>query len=179
MKTETNFLFNRKDTAAAFGVSTQAIGVWNIEPVQSLGKTGNRIYYDIREVIQERLKQARNSSGAGGDLSQQQLRLARNKAEKSEIELQVIKGELLPLNEIVGHWENLFLAFRAKILAIPNKAAHVALNATSLEDVETSLELFLLEALEELSGDGMPDEYKQSRQAIAVSANAAAKTNGQ
>lgn len=177
---QTKFYFNRKETGEAFNVSTQTIGLWELDPapVPPSMAVGNRTYYDIREVIQLRLQKALGAANGGGDIAHANLRLARSKADKADLEFAKLKGELIPRDDIIKHWENLFLAFRAKILAIPQKAAHVALNATSLADVEDHIETFLIEALEELAGDGMPDEYKTSGQEIETGTEATSETNG-
>jgi len=177
MKSETDFLFNRKDTAEVMGVSTQAIGLWNMEQQKKKGATGNRVYYDIREVVQLRLKEAANRSGNAPDIQREKSRLTKLQADKADLEYKKMKGELISTDTVTEHWENLFVAFRSKILAIPTRAAAVALNATSIPDVEEKLEAFLLEALEELSGDGMPDEYKQHRQESAPSTETTSETN--
>jgi len=173
MKSETDFLFNRKDTAEVMGVSTQAIGLWNMEQQKKKGATGNRVYYDIREVVRLRLKEAANRSGNAPDIQRDKSRLVKIQADKADLEYKKMKGELIHADTVTEHWETLFLAFRSKILAIPTRAATVALNATSIPDVEEKLEAFLIEALEELSGDGMPDEYKHVRQESAASPQAA------
>ena len=159
-----DFLLNRKETAEALGVSTQALGGWNIEPVHKPGNNTTRLYYDIREVIQFRLKRDIEAGNVGQSLPHERTRLARAQAETAEVNLKKMKGLLIPADTVTKHWENMFLAFRAKILGIPPRAAMVAINATSVEDVEDSMETFLVEALEELAGDGMPDEYKTVRQ---------------
>jgi len=100
----------------------------------------------------------------GQSLHQERTKLARLQAEKEDINLKRLKGELVPADAVVEHWETMLLAFRAKIMGISPRAAMVALNATTLQDIEDSLDDFLREALHELAGDGMPDEYKTVRQ---------------
>lgn len=163
----------------AMGVSTQALQTWDLVNVKKQGAQGSRVYYDIREVIQLRLKRDVDKGTAAQSLPQQRTRLAKNQADKAELEVKKLKGELIPAEDIEKHWENMFLAFRAKILAIPQKAAMVALNATSIEDVEESLSLFLVEALQELAGDGMPDEYKADRQESTFNSKATTETDGE
>lgn len=167
-----DFLLNRQDTAAAMGVSTQAIGTWDLKPAEKEDNTSSRVYYDIREVIQYRLNRDLDSGKSTQSLQIERANVAKLQGQKLSLEVKKIKGDLVPADTITEHWENLFLAFRSKILAIPSKAAMVALNATSIEDVEEHLEVFLIEALEELSGDGMPDEYKRSRQESQTSSEA-------
>ena len=179
MKTETDFLFNRKDTAAAMGVSTQAIGTWELEHVKKEGATGNRVYYDIRDVIQYRLKRDVETGKVLQSLPHERTRLARLQADKEEIKVKRLRGELIPADAVIKHWEDMFLAFRAKILGIPPRAAMVAINATSIEDVEESMEKFLREALHELAGDGMPDEYKAMRQDSPQGTETTDTVNGQ
>jgi len=179
MKHETDFLFNRKDLAAAFSVSTQAVGAWDLNPVRKPGASGNRTYYDIREVIKYRIDKALDVGGNIPDIQKQKSRLAKSSADMKDLELAKMKGEMIPADDVTKHWQNLFLAFRAKILAIPQRAAMVALAASSIPEVEESLSQFLNEALIELSGDGMPDEYKAMRQESPINTEAASTTNSE
>lgn len=177
MKHETDFLFNRKDTAAVFSVSTQALGAWDLTPVKKPGATGNRIYYDIRDVVKMRLEKALDVGGNIPDIQREKARLAKTTASMKELEYKKMKGELIPVEDVTKHWEMLFLAFRAKILNIPQRAAQVALAASSIPEIEDSLTQFLNEALIELSGDGMPDEYKDVRQESQTSSKATTTSN--
>ena len=158
MKQEADFLFNRKDTAAAFGVSTQSIGLWDLPQHKKEGAVGNRVYYDIREVIQYKMKHVINSGKSAPDAAREKNRLIKLQADKAQHELDKAEGKVVDVDIVKEHWEGVFLSFRAKILGIPQRAATVALNAASIPEVEEELEKFLLEALNELSGDGMPDE---------------------
>jgi len=174
MSKEFDFMLSKKDTASVLGITGQALSFWKVKTI----KRGTRLFYDVRECVKYMQERDMEDNDGKGSLPKQRTRLVTLQADKQALEVKKLKGELVPAKDIIEHWSNLLGAFRAKVLAIPPKAAQVALDATSLEDVEDHLEYFLIEALEELSGDGMPDEYKQVRQTSKADTKAANKDDG-
>jgi len=173
MSKEFDFMLSKRDTAEVLGITGQALTFWKVKSI----KRGTRLFYDIRECVAYMKERDMEDNDGKGSLPKQRTRLVTLQADKQALEVKKLKGELVPAEDIIEHWGKLLGAFRAKVLAIPPKAAQVALDATSLEDVEDHLEYFLIEALEELAGDGMPDEYKRVRQTSKVNTKAAPKSN--
>ena len=62
---------------------------------------------------------------------------------------------------------------RAKMLAIPPKAAAEIVGMESYLEIELLLTTFIHEALDELSTDGIPEEYSERLKAIAAELEAA------
>lgn len=174
MSKEFDFMLSKKDAAEALGITGQALSFWKVESI----KRGSRNFYDIRVLIKYMQERDMEDNNGKGSLPQQRTRLVKLQADKQSLEIKKLQGELVPAKDVIDHWGKLLGAFRAKVLVIPSKAALVALNATSLEDVEDHLEYFLIEALMELSGDGMPDEYKTVRQTSKASIKASSKDDG-
>lgn len=157
----TKFHFNRKDTAMMMGVTVVSFGQWKIE--WDL-KKGNSVYYDIRKVIAFRL--ARDTKPKV-DLTSERARLAKNQADKSEHELSILKGETIPIPEVGLHWQGMIMAMRAKLLSLPSKIAIVALEASSLTEIEEAATDLMYEALDEINKDGIPpkatpDDYRNT-----------------
>ncbi len=67
---------------------------------------------------------------------------------------------------VVMTWQNMIAAARAKILAIPVKLAPVLLGAVDLRDIEDKLRAEIHDALDELTGSGLPPDIEERLHAI-------------
>lgn len=72
-------------------------------------------------------------------------------AEKTELEVQVRKGELVEVDEIGKAVESDYMNLRAKLLAIPSSLAPILEVATTAIEIKNCLEDAINEALSELS----------------------------
>tara|TARA_R100000951_G_scaffold40964_1_gene34695 strand:- start:366 stop:941 length:576 start_codon:yes stop_codon:yes gene_type:complete len=85
------------------------------------------------------------------DYQEERARLTHHQANKTELEEQVLRGELIPSSEIESLLSNIFTAFRAKLLGLPVKASPQLVIMADVVDAENLLRKFIYEALEELS----------------------------
>lgn len=94
-------------------------------------------------------------------------RLAKEKAEKAARENQVARGELIPKQDVVAGVQAALAHARARILAVPSKAAPAVIILDSPAEVKEALTDYLHDALDELSrtrfvsvseGEGGPDD---------------------
>jgi phage terminase Nu1 subunit (DNA packaging protein) len=85
------------------------------------------------------------------DLSKERARLAFWQANKTELESEVLKGELIPADQVWQQWERMVSNFRAKMLSLPTKTGHLLLNIADFEEIEAILKNHVYEALKELS----------------------------
>lgn len=88
-----------------------------------------------------------------GDITTERTRLYRANAEKSELELAVMKGESLPANVVHLVWTKQIGAFRAKMLSLPIKMAAELHGIENKKEIEATAKRFIWEALTELSED--------------------------
>ena len=72
-------------------------------------------------------------------------------AELAEIELAKAKGDLVPAALVITAWEEVLRAMKAKLLAIPSKAAPVLAAEDNPGEVQKLLDTEIEEALNELS----------------------------
>ena len=93
---------------------------------------------------------ARNG-GEGIDLKAEQARKAKEEADKLEMQNALMRGELLPAQEVNAAVQSSFARVRARLLALPNKVAPVVLGLDGLPDIQEKLMVSVREALEELS----------------------------
>jgi len=85
------------------------------------------------------------------DYQAERARLTHHQANKTELEEQVLRGELVPSSAIESLLSNIFTAFRAKLLGLPTKAAPQLVIMADPVEAETLIRAFLYEALDELA----------------------------
>ena len=98
----------------------------------------------------------RRGCGNGGpshDLNpiQEKARLDKLKADKVQIEIDVLKETLIPIERVEQSWSKLVSAFRSKILAMPSKLSPRVCAVKEIKEVEKILKAEVNEALTELS----------------------------
>ena len=74
-----------------------------------------------------------------------------NRADKLEMENAVRRGELVERKDVLIHIQKSFAAVRAKLLAIPTKAAPVVITLGEVNLAQTTLKKFVYDALDELT----------------------------
>ena len=84
-------------------------------------------------------------------LEKQRTRLASAQAEKIELELEVIKGDLIPAEQVRSVVDSMVSAFRSRMLSLPIKAAPVVVTMADALEAEKILRDHVYEALNELS----------------------------
>lgn len=110
-------------------------------------------------------------------LETERTRLASAQAEKTELEVQVIKGNLIPSENVEKAVNGMVSAFRAKMLSLPTKAAPSIVVLADASEAEGLLRDYIYEALTELSNYD-PDQYRtQSDKKGSGSGSATAETD--
>lgn len=84
-------------------------------------------------------------------LESERTRLASAQAEKTELEVEVIKGSLIPSESVEAVVNNMISSFRSKMLSLPTKAAPSVVQMADVAEAEELLRGFVYEALTELS----------------------------
>ena len=88
-------------------------------------------------------------------------RLTKLQADFKEIELAELKGKLIPMELVLEAWMGHVSNARAKLLAMPQKAAAQVVGVDSYVEIEQLLTVLVHESLDELSNDGLPQDYRQ------------------
>lgn len=94
----------------------------------------------------------------GDAIGREKLRLTRAQADKMELELAVARGEVIPATEVETIWSNISAAIKAKMNAIPSRAAQSVIGMEEVRDIEALLKAMVNEALIELA-DSEPEGY--------------------
>jgi phage terminase Nu1 subunit (DNA packaging protein) len=101
-----------------------------------------------------------DESGTVFDYDVERARLTKNQADEKGLQVQQLRGELIPRETVIATWQAYTANTRAKLLSLPTKAAHAAIAATELHEIEEVLKDQVYEALSELESDGIPDGYR-------------------
>lgn len=91
------------------------------------------------------------------DLVEERARLASNQADKVELEVATMRGELIPAEEVVKQWGGMISAARAVLLALPSKVAPKAIASDSIKDIEAFVSEEIHRSLYELETDAFGD----------------------
>jgi phage terminase Nu1 subunit (DNA packaging protein) len=85
------------------------------------------------------------------DLTTERARLANHQADEKELHVKILKGDLVPSEQVLKMLETVIGNARAKLLNLPVRAAQVALAATDIHDIEREIKSLVYEALDELA----------------------------
>ena len=132
--------------------------------------SGSIHYYDTRKLIPLLFEAKKNMEGL--ELDQERARLASAQADRTEIIVQQMKRELIPVDEIEFALNKIFASLRARCLALPSKIAPqlVGLNPQEIEftlkesihELLTELSTFDIEAIINTESAQMPKDHSTS-----------------
>lgn len=148
---------NKAELAKVLKKSTVAIDGWLSRgcPAKSGPQDGKRSYeFDLADVVEWRLEHERAQTKAARvdvDLSEAKRRKAVAEASISEMDEKVRRGDLLERDTVDTAVMAAFSRVRTKLLAIPTKAAPLAVQAPSIAEIEAILRAHVIEALQELA----------------------------
>ena len=121
----------------------------------SRGGRGNLDLDACREAYIRRLReQAAGRMGHEGeslDLATERARLAAAQADAQAMKNATSRGELLPRADVTAAVQMAFARVRARLLAIPSRAAPIVVPMTSAQEVQAKLTDLVHEALAELA----------------------------
>jgi phage terminase Nu1 subunit (DNA packaging protein) len=159
---KTTMSLNRSETAQKLNVSLTTLDNWRRKGCPHT-KTGKQVYFEI-EVLNRWLD---NRSSGELDYTQERAKLTRLQAEKVTLELEQQRGNLLPMELVIAAWQGHIANARAKLLALPPKAAAQVVGMESYLEVEQAITELIHEALDELSTDGLPKKHYKRVKSIA------------
>ena len=87
------------------------------------------------------------------DLSKERARLAHHQANKTSLEEDTLRKRLLAADEVAQTWTEMVGAARAKLLAMPQRIAQIAIAGNTIREIEESVRNEVYGALSELAGD--------------------------
>lgn len=97
------------------------------------------------------------------DYERERARLTKAQADRTELEAAELRGEMVRAEHVIEAWARMVGAARARLLSLPTKAGPRARAASNDEEAASVIEAEIIEALEELSSDGLPDRTRARR----------------
>ncbi len=85
------------------------------------------------------------------NLNNERAKLARAQTEKAVLEVDALRGRLIPEDEVIEQGQRMVVAFRNRALAIPSKLAPEMVLAETEAEARAALQLAIHEALDEIS----------------------------
>jgi len=115
------------------------------------------------KATKELVKYYQELARAGGSsaLMEEKIRIAKASADKIELMVKKMKGELVETKAVIKVWSNLLVNFRQKLLVLPKKLAPILISYTDVNALEARLEQEIHEALNELR-EVKPDDFTTS-----------------
>jgi len=168
--------FNKNQIAEAFGINLTTVDKWRRSGCPA-EKKGPNVMFSVREVSDWLRGRDMESSGVL-DLGQERAKLTKLQAQKATLELEIARGNLIPLELVVETWQGHIGNARAKLLAFPPKAAAQSIGMDDYLESEQFFTGLINEALDELNNDGLPKQHIKSIEAIATDLEVAADVNG-
>ena len=118
-------------------------------PQERGGRGGREVMFDVAEATEWRIR--REVEKKHGELEAHKQRSAKLSADKLEIEVKRLKGEIIFVDEMEDHLYPIFHNFKSKMLALPATLAHVVASKKEVHEIEVTLTQAIHEALEELA----------------------------
>lgn len=101
-----------------------------------------------------------DASGQRYDYEQERARLTKAQADKTELEASELRGLMVRAEWVTAEWGRMLGNLRQRLLSLPTKAAPRARGAMSDAEAAALIELEVIEALQELSDDGLDDRTR-------------------
>ena len=112
--------------------------------------------YDLIPSLRNYLKKLKNKASASTadgvlNFQEEKARLTKMQADKAEMEVKEIAGELVRVEDLLNAWHEILMDCKGKILSITSKLATVVIDVDDPAEAQELIEFHLREALEELS----------------------------
>lgn len=150
----------KQSLAEAFEVSLNTVNNWISRGCPGQ-KKGNIWFFNFESVDRWLQTREEGLEKADPELTKQRARLVRLQADRREIELLKLKGELLPVREAMHLWGNMIINFGKRLEAMENRLPPMLFGLSVLEIKET-LSKYIFEMREELSNPDLKELAKKS-----------------
>lgn len=142
-------------------------------PVEKEGARGQSHTFDTAKVIDWLVNRA-----SGRDrLEEARIRHTLAQAEKVELEIEELRGDLISLDKMKGMWGNVLATFRARILSMPSRLTPLIVTHKDPKQIEKVIKDSCNEALNELSQyDPSTDHKRKGRRAGSNKGSSTATT---
>lgn len=170
-------IVNKQRLAKIIGVTVRTLSEWQKEglPIKKNGLRGQSNDYDTATVIEWLIKRA---SDTDAEMERARIRLTSAQADKTELEVEELRGNLISLDNMKYLWANVLGTFRARILSMPTRLTPQISTMKDPKKIEKLLKDSLHEALNELAEyDPETDQERKGRRQGSVKGRRRAATN--
>jgi phage terminase Nu1 subunit (DNA packaging protein) len=95
-----------------------------------------------------------------GDIAEEKTKLTAAQARKAELEVEQLEKSLIPAQLVEETWIDYVSNVRAKLLGLPSRVAHQVITIDKYAEAELVIKEQVHEALNELTQNGIPKEYR-------------------
>lgn len=136
-------------TGISYRVIKKRLSDARIEPSH---KTGNAAFFDpIRALPFIYEIEKKDPAGEVLNLGNEQAKLAKARTEKTLMEMEVLKGNLLELDRVASEWGNVVANMRAKLVVLGASLSQKLINRKKRAEIQAIIDDGIYNALEELS----------------------------
>lgn len=96
-----------------------------------------------------------------GDIAEEKTKLTAAQARKAELEVEQLEKSLIPAQLVEETWIDYVSNVRAKLLGLPSRVAHQVITIDKYAEAELVIKEQVHEALNELTQNGIPKEYRK------------------
>jgi len=171
---------NLKTISAAFDCNQAYIARLRDEHVVEMQGRGK---YDLVASTANYINRLRNKTekidGDGNviDFHTEKARLTKMQADKAEMEVRELSGELVRVTDVVLEWQHILADVKGKLLSIPSKLATLVADIDNPGEAQEIIEQYVREALQELADYGNQPKSKTDVDAGDERTQAAPKTD--
>jgi len=138
-------LFTISALGVEFDMSHRKVGrlLKNVEPAKTRGKSKLYYIYQVAHILL-------GVDSDDLDLTTERARLAKAQADKTELQLEIDKSELLAVADVERNWSVVTQSIRAKLLALPTTLS-VELIDMNQSEIEAVLDTHITNILADIS----------------------------
>lgn len=101
-----------------------------------------------------------NKKSGTADIAEEKTRLTKAQADKAELEVSSLEGQLIPAKLVQDTWADLIANVRVRLLGLPSRIAHHVIIVDTYQEAELIIKDQVYETLDELAeNNGIPKEY--------------------
>jgi phage terminase Nu1 subunit (DNA packaging protein) len=162
-------IVSKAELSLILGNNEKTIFRWLKEglPIEEQGSRGKESKFDTEKVINWLLTRSNNTDE---ELKKSRIRMANAQAEKTEIEIDEMRGNLIALDKMKQLWAGVLAKFRARILSIPSRLTPQIAIQRDPKMTEKLIKDALYEALNELAEYDPETNTKRTRRRKASTA---------
>lgn len=155
-----NKTHTQEEVAAAIGVSQSMVS----KDMKAAGipSAGGVTLADVVALVQWRTRRDVGiSGGIAYDYEAERARLTHEQANKAELEVAELRGELVRSSEVGPYWADMVASMRSKLIGTPPNIAALIADPVARAKVQAQAESLVYQALAEIEKDGLPSAARE------------------